>query len=150
MTTLQVSREAAVGAPAELVYGLIRNYQEHHDRFLPTAFSEYRVERGGVGEGTEVSFAVTVGGMERRYHVLVTEPLPGHELVETDLLSGAVTRFLVTSEGAQCRVGFETTWEAAPGLAGLFERWLAPTLMQRLYRDELSRLDRYAREQARG
>jgi hypothetical protein len=149
MTTLQVSREAPIGAPAELVYGLIRNYQEHHFRFLPTAFSGYRVERGGVGEGTEVSFAVTAGGMKRRYHVRVTEPLPGRELVETDLLSGAVTRFLVTPEETHCRVRFETTWEASPGIAGLFERWLAPTLMQRLYRDELGRLDRYAREQNR-
>ena len=35
---------AAVAAPADLVYRLIADFDRHHPRFLPPAFSEFRVE----------------------------------------------------------------------------------------------------------
>ena len=49
MGTIHVSAEGTVDAPAETVYGYIADMQEHHPRFLPAAFSDFKVEAGGVG-----------------------------------------------------------------------------------------------------
>ena len=40
------------GAPAEVVYGYLADMREHHPRFLPPAFEDFKVESGGVGAGT--------------------------------------------------------------------------------------------------
>jgi hypothetical protein len=49
VSELRVVAERAVGAPADLVYRLIADYDRHHPRFLPPAFSQFPVEAGGVG-----------------------------------------------------------------------------------------------------
>jgi hypothetical protein len=51
----------------------------------------------------------------------------------------------VTPEGGACRVRISTTWQGAGGVGGVFERLFAPRALRRLYDDELSRLDMYAR-----
>ena len=51
MSELRVMAEQAVGAPADLVYRLIADFDRHHPRFLPPAFSQFRVEEGGVASG---------------------------------------------------------------------------------------------------
>ena len=52
MGEVRVVKEGGVGAPADVVYGLIADMREHHPRFLPPAFSDFAVEEGGVGAGT--------------------------------------------------------------------------------------------------
>ena len=52
MSESRVVVERVVGAPAELVYRCIADFDRHHPRFLPPAFSQFRVEEGGVGAGT--------------------------------------------------------------------------------------------------
>ena len=144
MATISVSAEGRVAAPAERVYRILADYRRHHPRILPPAFSDFAVERGGVGEGTIIRFRVTVGGQARDYRQRVTEPLPGRVLREADLDAGRATTFTVTPEGPASRVRIETAWRAG-GLRGLVERVFAPRLLGPLYRDELARLDRYAR-----
>jgi hypothetical protein len=75
----------------------------------------------------------------------VTEPVPGRELVETDVATGAATRFLVepVSDGRASRVTFETTW-CRPGLGGWAERCLAPRYLRKVYRAELALLNEEA------
>ena len=51
MARILISAERSVEAPAETVYGYIADMREHHPRFLPPAFSDFRVESGGVGAG---------------------------------------------------------------------------------------------------
>lgn len=148
MAEIRVSVERPVAAPAERVYRLITDYREHHPRFLPPAFSDFQVERGGVGAGTVVRFRLAAGGRSRAYRQQVAEPQPGRVLVESDLDSGAATTFTVTPIGEGCRVRVETAWQGAGGVRGFFERLLAPRVLRPLYADELARLDRYAREQA--
>ena len=62
MARILISAEGPVEAPAETVYGYIADMREHHPRFLPPAFSDFRVESGGVGAGTVTRFKVTAGG----------------------------------------------------------------------------------------
>ena len=74
MSELRVVAERAVAAPADLVYRLIADFDRHHPRFLPPAFSEFRVEEGGVGAGTVHSFKMTAGGRVRDFRMRVAEP----------------------------------------------------------------------------
>ncbi len=143
MSKIHIAAERPVDAPAGRVYGFLADYQEHHPRFLPPAFSDFRVEQGGVGAGTVVRFNLAVGGRKRASRQRVEEPIPGRVLTESDLDTGAVTTFMVTPEGDRSRVRIETAYD---GMSGFVERLLAPRLLRRLYSDELTRLDRYARD----
>jgi Polyketide cyclase / dehydrase and lipid transport len=143
MSETHLSAERLVDAPADVVYHCLADYRAHHrpGGFLPPAFSEFRVERGGVGAGTVISFRVTVAGRSRTMTLEVSEPEPGRVLVETGRRER--TTFTVEPEGMRARVRFDTVLEAG-GIEGLLNRLLAPRLMGSLYADELERLERHA------
>ena len=145
MAEISVGAEGLVAAPTERVYRILADYRRHHPRILPPAFSGFAVERGGVGAGTVIRFRVTTGGRTGDYHQRVTEPEPGRVLREAGIDSDEATTLMVTPEGAESRVRIETTWQSS-GVQALLERLVAPRILLPLYRDELARLDRYARE----
>jgi uncharacterized protein YndB with AHSA1/START domain len=145
MAEIVVRAERRMPAPPARVYECIRNYREHHPRFLPPAFSNLRVEEGGIGAGTVFSFDMSVAGRKRRGRMRVAEPEPGRVLTESDLGSTLVTHFYVLPDGTGSRVRFETRWQGAKGIGGFFERLFAPRVLARVYKDELERLDRYSR-----
>ena len=68
--------ERATGAPAGHVYRCIADFDRHHPRFLPSAFSEFRIEEGGVGAGIVHSFRMSAGGRARAFRMRVEEPEP--------------------------------------------------------------------------
>ena len=148
MSTVTAVATRNVAAPAAVVFRCLSDFRTHHQRILPPAFSDFRVDEGGTGEGTVVSFVITAGGRTRRYHMRVTVPEPGRVLEEHDTGSSLVTRFTLTPEGDRTLVRIETTWRGAGGVGGFFERLFAPGALKRIYDDELARLDAYAREQA--
>jgi uncharacterized protein YndB with AHSA1/START domain len=145
MSPISVSAEKEIAAPAERVYRIFADYQQHHPRILPDAFSSFRVERGGVGAGTVIHFDVTVGGRTESFHQRVEEPEPGRVLREVDLDGSRATTFTVTPAGDGCHVRIETSWHTG-GVRGLVEHLVAPRLLRPLYQDELARVNRYARE----
>jgi hypothetical protein len=149
MAQVTVTAEAPVKAPASAVYALIRDFREHHSRFLPHNFTEYQVEQGGEGAGTVITFTITAMGRTRGYRMRIGEPEPGRVMTESDTMSSMVTTWTVTPAGEDAsRVTIETRWEGATGVPGFFERLFAPRGLRRIYNDELRRLDRYAGEQA--
>jgi carbon monoxide dehydrogenase subunit G len=141
-----VSAEGAVDAPADAVYRFIADMSKHHPHFLPPAFSDFRVESGGVGTGTITRFKVTAGGRTLEYRTKIAEPEPGRILTESDTNSTTVTTFTVSARGDASLVQISTTWRGAAGIGGLLERLFAPRVMRAIYADELRRLDAYARE----
>ena len=145
MATILVSAERTVDAPAGAVYGYLADMRAHHPH-PPPAFSDFRVESGGVGEGTITRFTVTAGGRTREYRMKVAEPDPGHVLTESDTNSSLVTTTTVTAQGSRALVQSSTAWQGAGGIGGFFERLFAPRVMRGIYADELERLDAYARE----
>jgi len=145
MAQITVFAERDISAPAETVYGILADYREHHPRILPPAFSGFTVEEGGVGEGTVIRFNVTSGGRTQSFHQRVSEPEPGRVLREAALDGDLATTFTVTPTANGSHVRIETRWTSG-GVRGLVERLVAPRLLRPLYEDELSRLDRYARE----
>ena len=147
MASIVVSAERVIDTPADAVYRYVADMRDHHPHFLPPAFSDFRVESGGVGAGTITRFKVTAGGRTREYRMRVDEPEPGRVLTESDTGSSLVTTTTVTPRDSASSVHISTTWNGAGGIGGFFEKTFAPRAMRAIYADELERLDAYAREQ---
>ena len=140
------SAERHIDAPPGRVYHCIRDFREHHPRFLPPQFSNFQVESGGVGAGTAHSFTMNLGGRATDYRVRVGEPDPGRVLIESDPSRRMLTTFTVDPEmGGGSLVRIETRW-FTNGFPGFIERLIAPRMLRRVYRAELNLLDRYARD----
>jgi uncharacterized protein YndB with AHSA1/START domain len=146
MAKVEASAERTIDAPADAVYGYLADMNQH-PRFLPPAFSDFKVEEGGVGAGTVTSFVITAGGRQRSYRTRITEPVPGRTLVESDTKSSLVTTFNVEPQGDKSLVRISTRWDGASGIGGFFERTFAPRAMHRMFLDELERLNGYALDQ---
>lgn len=147
MARIAVSAEGTVEAPADTVYRYIADMREHHPRFLPPAFSDFRVESGGVGAGTILRYKLTAGGRTREYRTKIAEPEPGRVLTESDTGSSLVTTTTVSPRDGASLVQISTAWDGAGGIGGVFERMFAPRVMQAIYADGLERLNVYARGQ---
>jgi uncharacterized protein YndB with AHSA1/START domain len=149
MAKVEASAERTIDAPADAVYGYLADMNQH-PRFLPPAFSDFKVEEGGVGAGTVTSFIITAGGRKRAYRMRVTEPAPGRTLVESDANSSLVTTFNVEPQDGKSLVRISTSWDGAAGIGGFFERTFAPRALRRMFLDELDRLNAYALDQRPG
>ena len=145
MSTIRVSAESDISAPAERVYRVLSNYRDHHPKILPPAFSNFVVEQGGVGAGTVMRFDMTTMGRTQSARHRVEEPEPGRVLREIDLDRDLQTTFTVTPKGDGSNVRIDTVWNE-DGLMGQVMRVLAPRLLGPIYREELLNLDHYARD----
>ena len=124
----------------------IADFRQHHPNFLPSQFSDFEIETGGVGAGTVHRFRMTLGGRTTDYRVRVGEPIPGRMLIESDPRRRMLTTFIVDPQpdgGSLVRI--ETRWYT-DGIKGIVERIVAPAMLRKVYREELRLLDRYARE----
>ena len=135
--------ERLIDAPAEVVYHLLADYRVHHrpEGFLPPAFSDQEILRGGVGEGTELRYTLTAGNRPRVVTSVISEPEPGRRLVET--APGIETTVIVEPAAGGSRVRFDTILEES-GVQGLLTRLFAARLIAPIYEDELDRLEALA------
>jgi hypothetical protein len=143
-----ISAERLIDAPADVIFHCIADYREHHrpGGFLPPAFSDLEIDRGGVGAGTELHWVLTAGGRPRTISATVSEPVPGRVLVESG--SGIETTFTVEPAGGGARVRFDTVIDEG-GLQGVLNRLFAARLLGPVYEDELIRLEEYAKAHRR-
>ena len=142
-----VSASAIIPARRERIYSLISNYNDGHPRILPKQFSSLVVEQGGVGAGTVIRFQMRVFGRKQTFRAAITEPEPGHVLVETDLdANGAITTFTVNPGGAPAdsRVTISTELPVRSGFLGKIEKTLSTLLLRPIYLKELENLARVA------
>jgi Polyketide cyclase / dehydrase and lipid transport len=139
-----ISVDRVLDAPHDLVYHCIADYRQHHrpGGFLPPAFSDLEITRGGVGAGTELHWVVDLGGRRRTVAATISEPDPGRRLVEDGI--DVVTTFTVAPDPDGTYVRFDTTIDD-PGLQGVLTRMFAGRLLRPIYDDELSRLEAVAR-----
>jgi hypothetical protein len=145
MSVLIAEADATVDAPAGLVLEIIRDFDGHHRRILPPAFSDFKVLAGGVGAGTVTSFTTTLGGRRTHGQTVVTEPATG--VVREDVVGrDMVTTFRVQERGHHAFVTIRTTWTPARGINGFLERRFAVRMLRDMYRQELALLQAYARE----
>jgi hypothetical protein len=146
MVEIRVETERIVGARQAALFKLVADY-DGRPRYLPPNFSGWRVERGGLGGGTVVSYRLRAGRRERDYRMLVEEETVGSVLVERDAGSSLVTTWTLTEDGPdRTLVRIASRWRGAPGVGGLFERSFAPPGLRRIYDALLANLDRLAAE----
>src|SRR5829696_305134 len=106
MARIHAESSAIIDAPQAEVYALISDYREGHPRILPREhFSDLKVEEGGQGAGTVITFVAAVGGTKQTMRGRVAEPEPGRILTENYTTSSMVTSFTVDPvEGGKSRV----------------------------------------------
>ncbi len=138
-----------IDAPVEAVYALLSDYHQGHPSILPPQyFKEVTVEEGGQGAGTVARVVMEVMGSRQTFRLVVTEPVPGRVMVEEDAAAGTVSRFtLEPVADGRTRVTITTDVRTAGGLRGLVERWISPSLLRRVYRDELHLIGEKFRQQ---
>jgi Polyketide cyclase / dehydrase and lipid transport len=141
-TTISVER--LIGAPPDVIYHCIADYREHHrpDGFLPPAFTDMEIASGGVGAGTTLSWVVETGGRRRTVEATISEPEPGRVMIEDS--PEIKTTFTVERQGLGAMVRFDTIIDEG-GVQGVLNRLFAARLLEPIYREELRRLEEYAR-----
>ncbi|MEU2350343.1 SRPBCC family protein [Modestobacter sp. NPDC049651] len=144
MAQVVTTAEKIVRAPAEQVLVALGDYLGTRPRILPEQFTEYRVETGGQGAGTRVSWRLAATSKRVRDQDVVVSATPdGSGLVETDQNSSMVTTWTVhPADAGVTTVRVRSTWTGAGGIGGVFERAFAPKGLGRIYDQVLERLDR--------
>jgi hypothetical protein len=149
MGQIHVKASAVLNARSEDVYATIADYHHGHPSILPKSFYDLQVEQGGYGQGTIIRFKMKVLGVKQAFHHRVSEPEPGHVLVEQDINSAQniITTFVVTpiENDQKSRAEISTTMNASAGLAGVVERIVVPIINARIYAKELKLLEAVAR-----
>ena len=137
---------ALIDASPMDVYAVLSDYRTSHSDILPKAyFTGQMIERGGAGTGTIVETQMNVYGIKQTFRLEISEPEPGRVLVETDAAAGVITTFIVDSlnQGTQSRVTIATNSRTSPGIRGFIEKLVAPTVIRRIYQQELELLAEY-------
>lgn len=151
MRTYHAQATAIIDAAPAHVYEIIADYLEGHQAILPRRyFKEMRVLAGGRGAGTIVAIEMNVFGTQTCYTMQVSEPEPGRVLREEDAAVGTVSTFTVdpVNGNTQSRVTIATTAQAGPGIMGWLEQWTTPSIMRRIFREELAQLNVVAKHSA--
>ena len=140
---IKVDLERTIPAPPARVHAALADYRGR-ERILPASYLDYRVEEGGEGAGTVVSFRLRAGRRERRYVLEVAEPTPGVTLVERDRESSLITTWILnpTASGTATDLRLSTIWEGHGGVGDFFERTFAPRGLRRIHGELLDRLTR--------
>ena len=142
MAHIYVKSEKVVNANPADVYTAISDYKEKRPDLLTPNFVDYKVEKGGRGDGTVVSYRLHAARRDRPYHVQVKEPVKGQVLTENDTNSSLVTTWSVTplEDGQRSLVRVATEWEGGQGVGGFFERVFAPLGVRGIYNRVLDQL----------
>ena len=150
MAQHSVSASALIPADPQKVYDLIADYRNGHPRILPKAyFISLDVEKGGYGEGTIINFQMKILGQIQSFHSVITEPMRGRILVETDQNTGAATTFTVDPhmDGKQSFVTITISLNVPDGIPGKIQGWLIAWLLRPIYVKELKQLAAVAAEE---
>jgi Polyketide cyclase / dehydrase and lipid transport len=151
MGQIKVKAEAVLNARPEDVYTTIADYKKGHPSILPKkSFYDLKVEEGGYGAGTIMSFKSRVLGVEQSFHQRVSEPEPGRVLVEQDMdtVQNVITSFTVipVEQGQKSHVEISTMMNTSPGLKGFVERVVVSIFNPPIYRQELKLLESVAQK----
>jgi len=143
MNIVQAAASAVVTGSPEKLYAALTDFGHARPSILPRPyFTDFAVEAGGCGPGTIYRLRLRVLGAERSFQRIVTSPVPGRVLVETDLNTGHSTIFQVAPYGdnGQSRVSIATAFDPRPAGAGILDRLVNPLLTRRILRRELDLL----------
>jgi len=151
MSNVVVSASAILEASVADLYHILADYCHAHPAILPKPYFErLEVEQGGRGAGTVFRLGMNLLGQMHVFHGIVTEPVPGRVLIETDFATGQ--RSIFTLEPlpvpGRTRVTLASDFQVRSGLAGRLERYLSPSIYRRILRMQLQLLHDYAAAKA--
>ena len=141
MAHIHVQAEQVVNATPEEVYTFLNDYTKRQ-QILTENYLNYKVEEGGKGAGTVVTYRLHAANRERGYRIQVSDPGTGKTLQESDAGSSLVTIWTLAPEadGQKTRVQLASDWEGGKGVGGFFEKTFAPLGLRRIYTEILSKL----------
>jgi len=139
---VRIAMSRRIAARPEPIRAVIADYHDGHRRIVPPrVFKWLAVDKGGVGGGTEIRFAMRVLGSTRVTRGIVTEPDPGRTIVETYPETGVVTTFIIEPVGtAESVVTIATDMPVPGGPLGKVQGFLTGRVLRPLYVEELQRL----------
>jgi hypothetical protein len=143
MARVHAMIERAMQTDPEAVYQLVRDYRRR-EAALTENFRDYRVEAGGEGAGTVVSYVFDAGRTHRHYRLHVDENADQRTLCERDEDTTFEATWSVHPQGGGSRMSVTCEWDGAGGVAGIFERTFAPVGLRRIYGQVLANLDQLA------
>ena len=149
MTHIHAEASDIIEARPDEIYAVLADYRAGHPAILPKPyFTDLIVEQGGQGAGTLIEVRMNVMGVKQVYHEIVSEPEPGRVLVEADREAGVTTTFTIEplNGGQRSRVTIATDVRASPGLKGVMEKLLNPSVTRRIFQQELRQLADYVRD----
>jgi Polyketide cyclase / dehydrase and lipid transport len=133
----RVLAEREIPARQQRVFAFLADYADARPRILTPQYTDYRVEQGGTGAGTVVSFQLR----DRPYFLRVETPA-ANTLLERDTVSSLVTTWRVMpAPNERSIVRVVTEWRSGGGIGGLFERLFAPRGLRRVHEQVLERLE---------
>jgi uncharacterized protein YndB with AHSA1/START domain len=143
MSQVVVKNERIIPASPEAVYAALADYKHKRPLILTPNFLDYKVESGGQGSGTVMTYRLRAANRERAYRMRVDEVVKGKELMERDRNSSLVTTWILSPQdhGHQTRVQVTTQWDGSSGIGGFFERTFAPLGLHRIYDQMLDMLE---------
>ena len=138
-----VKNERIIPASSDDIYSVLSDYKTKRPLLLTPNFLDYKVEQGGKGNGTVVSYRLRAANRERPYRMQVSETIKGKVLTERDSRSSLVTTWSLlpheNEEGTAVRV--TTEWDGSSGVKGFFEKTFAPLGIRRIYDQILEMLE---------
>ena len=138
----RVQAEREIPARQDRVFAFLADYADARPRILTPQYVDYRVEQGGRGAGTVISYRFQAAGRERPYFLRVETPA-ANTLLERDNVSSLVTTWRVMpAPDERSIVRVVTEWRGSAGIGGVFERVFAPRGLRRVYEEVLERLER--------
>ncbi|PRX01591.1 UNVERIFIED_ORG: polyketide cyclase/dehydrase/lipid transport protein [Actinomadura viridilutea] len=141
MGQVTATAEKTVGASPQRVLDAIGDYEGVRARTLTGHFSEYEVRKGGKGDGTVVHWKLAATSRRVRDCLMSVSVPDENTLIERDANSSLVTTWTVSPAGEGTCVRITTTWSGAGGVKGFFERTFAPRGLERIYDEQLAKLD---------
>ncbi len=141
MAHIHVQAEQTVNARPEEVYAFLKDYTKR-PQILTDNYLNYKVEEGGNGAGTIVTYRLHAANRERGYRIQVSDPGTGKTLQESDATSSLVTIWTLapTENGQKTHVQIASDWEGGKGVGGFFEKTFAPLGLKRIYTEILGKL----------
>ncbi len=142
MGHIHVQTERVINARPEEVYAFLKDYHTKRPQILTENYQNYKVEQGGDGAGTIVTYHFVAAKRERDYRMQVTEPSIGKVLKESDTGSSLFTTWMLipVENNQKTRVQLTSDWEGGKGVGGFFERTFAPLGLRRIYTEMLGKL----------
>ncbi|GGC75461.1 SRPBCC family protein [Hoyosella rhizosphaerae] len=136
---VSATSSVSVDAPADAVFAALADYETVRPSILSDHFRDYRVVKGGSGEGTVAEWTLQAT-KKRSRNVSATVTVEGLTLIERDANSSMVTTWEVLPSEAGSVVTTTTEWNGAGGVGGFFEKTFAPLGLKKIQGELLNNI----------